>query len=168
MKRATKADAGLLKTSRAVPACSIRPWFITTTRSASAIASSWLWVTWMKLMPSSRLQALQLLAHLHAQEGIERRQRLVEQQHLRVGDQRARQRHALLLAARKLGRQPGGVGLHLRRASACSSARARRVVLVDAAHLQAEGDVVGAVEMREQRVALEHHRRAARWPAAGR
>ena len=52
MKRATKADAGLLKTSRAVAACSILPWFITTTRSASAIASSWLWVTWMKLMPS--------------------------------------------------------------------------------------------------------------------
>ena len=52
MNLATKADAGLLNTSRAVPACSILPWFITTTRSASAIASSWLWVTWMKLMPS--------------------------------------------------------------------------------------------------------------------
>src|SRR5918994_2831218 len=52
MKRATKAEAGLLNTSRAVAACSILPWFITTTRSASAIASSWLCVTWMKLMPS--------------------------------------------------------------------------------------------------------------------
>jgi hypothetical protein len=32
--------------------------------------------------------------------------------------------------------------------------------LGDAAHLQAEGDVVEGVEVGEQRVALEHHRRA--------
>ena len=81
MKRATKAVAGASKTSRGVPACSIRPSFITTMRSASAIASSWLWVTWTKVMPSSRLQALQLRAHLIAQERVERRERLVEQQH---------------------------------------------------------------------------------------
>ena len=37
-----------------------------------------------------------------------------------------------------------GVGLHLHALRACSSACARRVVLVDAAHLQAEGDVVDA------------------------
>ena len=33
--------------------------------------------------------------------------------------------------------------------------------LADAAHLQAEGHIVEATEMREQRVALEHHRRTA-------
>jgi hypothetical protein len=39
---------------------------------------------------------------------------------------------------------------------------AAALVLLDAAHLQAEGDIVGAIEMGKQRVALEHHRRAAR------
>ena len=108
-----------------------------------------------------RLQRLQLLAHLDAQERVERRQRLVEQQDLRIGDQRARQRHALLLAAGELRRQAAGVGLHLHELQH-ARAPARGALLVDAAHLQAEGDVVDAVEMREQRVALEHHRRAAR------
>ena len=40
----------------------------------------------------------QVLAHL----GVERTERLVEQQHLRVDGQRARQRHALALAAGQL------------------------------------------------------------------
>ena len=55
MNRATKAGRAAGRRPRAaVPACSIRPSFITTIESASAIASSWPWVTWMKLMPSSR------------------------------------------------------------------------------------------------------------------
>ena len=33
--------------------------------------------------------------------------------------------------------------------------------LTDAAHLEIEGDVVEHAQMREQRIALEHHRRAA-------
>src|SRR5208282_6540584 len=45
------------------------------------------------------LKALQLLSHADAQKRVERRQRLVEQEHARVGDERARQRHALLLSA---------------------------------------------------------------------
>jgi hypothetical protein len=48
------------------------------------------------------LQRLQLLLHLLAQLQVERAQRLVQQQHLGLVDQRARQRHALALAARKL------------------------------------------------------------------
>ena len=51
------------------------------------------------------LEALQLGAHLDAQERVERRQRLVEEQDRRIGDQRAGQRHALLLAAGELRRQ---------------------------------------------------------------
>ena len=39
---------------------------------------------------------------------VERGQRLVEQQHARLGDGGARQRHALLLAAGKLRRQAVG------------------------------------------------------------
>ena len=42
--------------------------------------------------------------HLLAQLGVERRQRLVEQQHRRMRDERAGDRDALLLAARELVR----------------------------------------------------------------
>ena len=45
------------------------------------------------------VQAAHLEAHLLAQVGVEIGQRLVEQQRLRLDDQRARQRDALLLAA---------------------------------------------------------------------
>ena len=55
------------------------------------------------------LKPCQFEPHLVAQFGIERRERLVEQQHLRPLDQRAGQRHALALAARHL------VGLARRR-----------------------------------------------------
>ena len=50
------------------------------------------------------LQPAQLDLHLLAQLLVERRQRLVEQQHLRPHHQRPGQRHALALAARQLGR----------------------------------------------------------------
>ena len=48
------------------------------------------------------VQAAHLEAHLLAQVGVEVGQRLVEQQRLRLDDQRARQRDALLLAAGQL------------------------------------------------------------------
>ena len=54
------------------------------------------------------LQPLQLALHLLAQLEIERRQRLVEQQHARLRRQRARQRDALLLAARQVARAARG------------------------------------------------------------
>ena len=50
------------------------------------------------------VQAADLEAHLLAQVGVEVGQRLVEQQHLGLDDDGAGQRHALLLAARQLGR----------------------------------------------------------------
>ena len=59
----------------------------------------------------------QLLAHLRV-EGAER---LVEQQHPRLDDQRAGERHALALAARELGRVPLAPGPS-RRTSSSSSA----------------------------------------------
>ena len=48
------------------------------------------------------LQRLELGLHLFAQLEVERAQRLVEQLHLRLVDERARQRHTLALAAREL------------------------------------------------------------------
>ena len=49
------------------------------------------------------LQALELEPHALAQLGVEIRQRLVEQQELRLHHQRARERKPLLLAAGELG-----------------------------------------------------------------
>ena len=50
------------------------------------------------------VQLLDLGAHLHAQLGVEVRQRLVEQEHLRVADDGPAHGHALALAARELAR----------------------------------------------------------------
>ena len=50
------------------------------------------------------LQRLQLALHLLAQLQVQGPERLVEQQHLRLIDQRTRKRHALALTARQLGR----------------------------------------------------------------
>ena len=52
------------------------------------------------------LQQLELALHFDAQVGIERRERLVEQQHFGAIDQRPRQRHSLLLSSADL---PGKV-----------------------------------------------------------
>ena len=106
------------------------------------------------------LPLLELGPHPDAQERIERRQRLVEQQHLGLGDQRPGQRHALLLPAGELAGP--AVRERAERHPVEQLAGARVALgLGDAAHLQAEGDVVERVEMGKQRVALEHHRRAA-------
>ena len=56
----------------------------------------------MVVMPSFALDRADLLAQRHADLGVERRERLVEQQHLRLRRERAGQRHALLLAAGEL------------------------------------------------------------------
>ena len=53
-------------------------------------------------MPSSCCSALQHELHLLAQLQVERAERLVEQQHLRPVDDRARERDALALAAGEL------------------------------------------------------------------
>ena len=59
------------------------------------------------------LDRAELVAHLHAQLGVEIAQRLVEQQHLRLEHQRARDRDALLLAAGQRRRRALGEILHL-------------------------------------------------------
>ncbi|MNC94024.1 hypothetical protein D3C83_107820 [compost metagenome] len=45
------------------------------------------------------VQGLQLAAHLHPQLGVQVRQRLVEQEHLRLANDGAAHRHALALPA---------------------------------------------------------------------
>ncbi len=59
------------------------------------------------------MDVLDLELHLLAQLLVEGAQRLVHQHQLRLEDQRAGQRHALLLAARELGRAPIAEGAEL-------------------------------------------------------
>ncbi len=100
------------------------------------------------------LDALQLDLHLLAQLEVERAERLVEQQDLRVVHERTGQRDALLLAARQLRRPPLLVSgqldeLEHERHLVANLVRRR------AAAAQAERDVLEHAEVREERVALE-------------
>jgi hypothetical protein len=60
----------------------------------------------MKVMPTCRWSLMQLDLHVFAQLLVERRERLVQQQHLGLEDQRAGERHPLPLAARQRLRRP--------------------------------------------------------------
>ena len=139
--------------------CSTRPWFITTIRSDSASASDCACVTKTKVMPRLRLQQLQLVLNRLAQIGVERAERLVEQQDVGLDHQAPRERDALALAAGEpvsaaLGNVARGRSLSsmrstlrvVARASAASSPRGRSATLLAHRH------------MREQRVVLEDHR----------
>ncbi len=103
------------------------------------------------------LQLADLRAHLHAQLGIEIRQRLVEQEKLGLAHDGTAHRDALALPAGKLARlaieeggdaeQPGGV-----------VDAAADLVPPHAADLEAIGHVVEHAHMRIERVVLEDHR----------
>ena len=86
---------------------------------------------------------------------IERGQRLVEQEHRRVGGEDPGQRDPLLLAARELGRQARAVAGQLDEGEHLVDARPDRVFL-RALHGQSEPDVVGDRQVREERRRLEH------------
>ena len=102
------------------------------------------------------VHAPQLDLHLQPDLEVERRERLVEQQHARAVDERAGQRDALHLAAGQLVGPALAVALeaHERERLGHALGRARPARPGDA---QAERDVVGDVEVREQRRALEDH-----------
>ncbi len=72
---------------------------MTTMRSEIDSASSWSCVTKTVVMPSCCWIGADFLAQRHADLGVERRERFVEQQHLRLDGERAGKRDALLLAA---------------------------------------------------------------------
>ena len=94
------------------------------------------------------LQAAHLELHGLAQLAVERAERLVEQQQARVEDDGAGQRHALLLAARELPRQPLVVARELDQRQRLGDA-ALDLGARDVAHLQREGDVALHRQMRE-------------------
>ena len=110
--------------------------------------------------PELLLQLGDFKPHLDAERGVEIRQRLVEQERLRLAHDRAPDRDALALPAGELARLPvkiwrqvqrGGGGLDL-----AVDLRARQ-----AGHFQAERDVAADAHVRIERVGLEHHRQAA-------
>ena len=100
--------------------CAMRPSSITNTRSASVTASATSCVTRIAVNRWSRQTRSEQPLHRDPGQRIERAERLVEREEARMADQRARQRHALLLAAGQ-HRRP------MRRA--CSSSPTSRSVL---------------------------------------
>ena len=109
----------------------------------------------VQLVVQAPQPAAQLLAHL----GVERAERLVQQQHLGLDRQRARQRDALPLSAGELMRIAVGEPVELHQlqqlvhlAPDFRRSRAARARL----HAQAEGDVLEHGHVPEQRVVLEH------------
>ncbi len=101
-----------------------------------------------------------LRAHLHAQAGVEVRERLVHQEDPRLAHDRAAHRDALALAAGELARLAlQQVGQAERLAGALDAAP--DLGLRRAARAQAEGDVVEDRHVRIERVVLEDHRHVA-------
>jgi len=103
------------------------------------------------------LQRAQFGAHVLAQLQIQRRQRLVEQQHLGLHRQRAGDRHPLALAARQLARHPLAIALQRDQREQRVGLRPARLA-VHPARLKPEGDVVAHAHQRKQRKGLKNHR----------
>ncbi len=122
----------------------------------------------MKVLPQAALQPAQLELHLGAQLGVQGGHGLVQQQHVGLVDQGPGQGHPLLLPAGEL------VGVaapeafqvqHVQRVLHPPAGLLGR----EAAGPQAEGDVLGHVQVGEQGVVLEDGvDRAGGWPAAPR
>ena len=106
------------------------------------------------------LDAADFRAHGDAQLGVEVGERLVKEQHARLHDHRAGERDALLLAA---GELVGHALLHAGQLDEIEDARDAllHLRLGHLAQAQAVGDVVVDVVVREERIALEDHRRVA-------
>ena len=103
------------------------------------------------------LQGADLLTHPPTQLGVQIRQRLVEQQHLRLQHDGAGDGDALLLAAGQFARQAMLVAgqAHQRELRRCLLPRSPPP---RAAGAQAVADILQHRHVGEQRVGLEHHR----------
>src|SRR5207253_11166436 len=106
------------------------------------------------------VQAPDLVAHLLAQVGVEVAEWLVEQQDVGLHHDGAGQRHALLLAARELGRVAVAQVTHAHHVEDAVDLVAD-LSTRQAADLEAEADVLGHRHVGPDRVRLEDHRHAA-------
>ncbi len=108
-------------------------------------------------MRKAPVQRLQLDAHLHAQLRVEVRQRLVEEEHRRLADDRAAHRDALALAAGERAR------LAVEKRAELEDLRRPLHARVDVgrrhpADPEPVGHVLAHRHVRVERVVLEHHR----------
>ena len=111
--------------------------------------------------------AEQLVLHVHSREGVERAERLVEQEYGRVVYHRAYQRDALRHAARELVRIRGAELLEPRHLDEPVHLLVHAIGVVH--HAEAEGYVLLDGEPREERRLLKDHaalRRGARYRPA--
>ena len=110
----------------------------------------------MVVRPSRRCSGAQFDLHAFAKSLVQRTQRLVEQQHRGLDDQRTAKGDALLLSAGELGgialSEAGELDEVERVGDALDGIR-----LGDPAHLEAERNILLDGEMREQRVVLKQH-----------
>ena len=164
--RRTRLRAGATRRS-AVPTCSMRPARMIATRSASANASSWSWVTKSTVMPQARRTAPAGRRRAVAQAPVERAERLVEHQE-RAAPARGPGRAPRAAARRPTARRTGRCSKPPRPTSSSISRRTRRRPRrARPVHAQPEDDVAEHVAVGEQRVVLEHQPEVARG-AAGR
>jgi len=101
------------------------------------------------------MQRADLLAQPQPHLGIQRRQRLIQQQQLGRGRQRTGERDTLLLAAGQLHRIFGALLFQADQRQQFGDAGGNlgfRPLLVD----QTIGDIVGNRQVRKQRIGLEH------------
>ena len=103
------------------------------------------------------LQRRDLRAGLDAELGVEVRQRLVHEEHLRLAHDRAAHGDALTLATGERLRLAGQVLLEVEELGGLEHASGA-LFLADAGDLQGEAHVLGDRHVRVQRVVLEHHR----------
>ena len=99
-KAATSSSTGAANTSAAVPTWRTTPPIITATRSPRRSASSRSWVTKTVVTPGLAAAPPKLVQQRLAGRLVEGAERLVQQQHLRLQGEGARQARALRLAAR--------------------------------------------------------------------
>ncbi len=103
------------------------------------------------------VQPLQIPADLHAELGVQVRQRLVQQERRRLTDERPAHRDALPLPAGELRRPPAEEIVEAEHRADAADADAD-LVLRNLPLLEAEGEVLVHGHVRVQRVVLEHHR----------
>ena len=106
--------------------------------------------------PQPLLEGAELIPHALAELGVQVGQGFVKQQHGRLDDYGAGQRHTLLLAAGELVGEPLLHALELHQLHYVIGAT-DDLILRDLGHTQTVGDVLPDVQVGEQGVGLEHH-----------
>ena len=155
---AVNAVRGRSSVSRVGPCSMMWPWPRTMTRSASVRASRMSCVTMIAVRSLSTRSSVRRMA---GRDGdVESREGLVQEQQLRVGGERARDRDALRLTAGQFGGSAGGEldGIHFAQPVQGDLVGSR---LADALAARAERDVLEHAEMREQVGVLRERRDAA-------